>query len=129
MVDWFMVFNATFNNISVITYIVAVRFIGGGTQENHWTVASHWQTWSHKMLYQVHLAWAGFELTALVVICTDCIGSNKSNYHMITNITAPWIIRQYATQYIDSTELTIDGALLMCYTCIYLYYSYLNLDN
>ena len=41
---------------------------------------------------------------------------------MITNITAPWIIRQYATQYIDSTELTIDGALLMCYTCIYLYY-------
>ena len=26
--------------------------------------------------------WAGFELT-LVVICTDCIGSCKSNYHMI----------------------------------------------
>jgi hypothetical protein len=27
------------------------------------------------MLYRVHLAWAGFELTTLVVIGTDCIGS------------------------------------------------------
>ena len=36
----FMVFNATFNNISVITYIVAVSFIGGGnrsTQRNSQT--------------------------------------------------------------------------------------------
>jgi hypothetical protein len=41
------------------------------------------------MLYQVHLAWAGFELTALVVIGTDCIGSCKSNYHTIMAITAP----------------------------------------
>jgi hypothetical protein len=28
----FMVFNATFNNISVISYIVAVSFIGGGNR-------------------------------------------------------------------------------------------------
>jgi hypothetical protein len=32
----------------------------------------------HIMLYRVHLAWAGFELTTLVVIGTDCIGSYKS---------------------------------------------------
>ena len=32
----------------------------------------------HKMLYQVHLAWAGLELTTLMVIDTDCIGSCKS---------------------------------------------------
>ena len=38
----------------------------------------------HIMLYRVHLAWAGFELTTLVVIGTDCIGSCKSNYHTIT---------------------------------------------
>jgi len=36
------------------------------------------------MLYRVHLACAVFELTRLVVIGTDCIGSVKSNYHMIT---------------------------------------------
>ena len=31
--------------------------------------------------------WAGFELTTLVVINTDCIGSCKSNYHTITTTT------------------------------------------
>jgi hypothetical protein len=39
-----MVFNATFNNISqiqLITYMVAVSFIGG---ENHLPVVSHSQT-------------------------------------------------------------------------------------
>jgi len=31
----------------------------------------------------------GFELTTLVVIGTDCIGSYKSNYHTITTTMAP----------------------------------------
>ena len=30
----------------------------------------------------------GIKLTTLVVICTDCIGSCKSNYHTITTMTA-----------------------------------------
>ena len=39
----------------------------------------------------VHLVWAGFELTTLVVMGTDCIGNFKSNYmyHTITTTTAP----------------------------------------
>jgi hypothetical protein len=41
----------------------------------------------HIMLYRVHLAWARFELTTLVVIGTDSIGSCKSNYHIITTTT------------------------------------------
>ena len=53
-------------------YIVAVSFIGRG----------------NRMLCQVHLAWAGFELTTLVVKITECIGSRKSNFHMITATTA-----------------------------------------
>ena len=40
------------------------------------------------MLYRVHLALAGFELTTLVVLGTDCIGSCKSNYHTTTTTTA-----------------------------------------
>ncbi len=36
------------------------------------------------MLYRVHHVCAGFELTTLVVIGTDYIGSYKSNYHTIT---------------------------------------------
>jgi hypothetical protein len=43
----------------------------------------------HIMLYRVHLAWKGFELTTLVVIGTDCTGSCKSNYHTIMTTTAP----------------------------------------
>jgi hypothetical protein len=36
------------------------------------------------MLYRVHHAWAGFQLTTLLVIGTDGIDSYKSNYHTIT---------------------------------------------
>jgi hypothetical protein len=46
----------------------------------------------HLMLYRVHLAWAGFELTTLVLIGTDCTGSRKSNYHTITTTKAPFSI-------------------------------------
>ena len=44
----------------------------------------------HIMLYWVHLAWAGFELTTLLVIDTDCIGSYKSKYHTKTTVTVPF---------------------------------------
>ena len=40
-------------------------------------------------VYRVHLAWAGFEFTTLVVIGTNRIGSCKSNYHTITTTMAP----------------------------------------
>ena len=46
----------------------------GVSGENHRHVASDWQTLSH-ILYRVYLTWAGFELTTLVVTCTDCICS------------------------------------------------------
>jgi len=41
----------------------------------------------HIMMYTS--PWSRFELTTLVVIGTDCIGSCKSNYHTITATTAP----------------------------------------
>ena len=46
------------------SHIVVISFIGG---ENNRPVASHWQTY-HIVLYRVHLAWEGFELTTLVKI-------------------------------------------------------------
>jgi hypothetical protein len=39
------------------------------------------------LLYRVHLVRVEFELTTLVVIGTDCTGSCKSNYQMITTMT------------------------------------------
>ena len=70
-----MEFNATFNNISVITWQSILLVEETGVQgENHLPVASHWQ---------------GFKLAPLVVIGTDCIGSYKFNYHMIMATAAP----------------------------------------
>jgi hypothetical protein len=48
MAGWFMVLNATFNNISAILWVLVLlveetRWPG----ENHWPVVSHWQTLSH----------------------------------------------------------------------------------
>ena len=78
-----MKLNATFNNISVISsqsvLLIAETEVLG---ENHRPAASHWQL-NHIMLYRVHLARAGFELTTCVVMGTDWIDSFKSNYHTI----------------------------------------------
>ena len=50
-------------------------------------------TFYHIMLYRIHLAWAGFQLPTVVVIGTDCIACYKSNYHIITTTTAPFIFK------------------------------------
>ena len=58
-VDWFrfMVFNATFNNISVISWrSVLLVEQTGGPGENHRPTASHWQTLSRNV---VHIALSG----------------------------------------------------------------------
>ena len=82
-----MVFNTTFNNVSVI---VVVSFIGEGNRS----------TWRkpptcHKSLtnfiilscIEYSSPSAGLEVTTPVVIGTDCIGSCKSNYHAFTTTT------------------------------------------
>jgi hypothetical protein len=61
----------------------------GVPRENHWPALGHWQTLSHNVVSSTPRL-SGFELTTLVVMCTDCIGSYKSNYHTIT--TAPYLI-------------------------------------
>ena len=73
----------------------------------------------HIMLYWVHLTWAGLELTTLVVISTDCIGSYQSNYHMITVTTAP------GQPFFNETYTKCTCiSLFKTYTCISLFKTY-----
>ena len=77
-----VVFNTTFNNISVISWRKPVY------PEKTTDLSQVTDRLYNIMLYQVNLASAGFKLT-LVVIGTDCIGSCKSNYYTITTKTVP----------------------------------------
>jgi hypothetical protein len=52
---------------------------------------THWQILSHKLLLNIPCL-SGLEHTNLVVICTDCTGRCKSNYHTITTTMAPFLI-------------------------------------
>jgi len=53
---------------------------------HQYTQTNHCQTLSHTVASSM-----GFELSTFVVICTDCTGSCKSNYHPIILMVAPRI--------------------------------------
>ena len=53
----------------------------------------------HIVLYIVHLVCKGFELTTLVVIGTDCIGNNKSNYYMTTTASGILLLTAFTKTY------------------------------
>ena len=71
-----IVFNATFNNISVLSWRLVLLVEETEVPEK-----------------TTDLSQVTDKLTMLVVIGTDCIGSCKSNYHTITATTAPlfWV--------------------------------------
>ena len=72
-------YNATFNNISAISCrpVLLVE-----ETELPRPAVSHWQILSHNIVcIEYNSPWAGFELTKLVLIGTDSIGSCESSYH------------------------------------------------
>ena len=81
-------FNVTFSNI--FSFYVAVGFIGWANNEvpgeNYQPTTS--QTLSHKVVLKDTSSGVTIRLTTLVVTGIDCIGSCKSNYHMITVMEA-----------------------------------------
>ena len=115
-----MMFNATFNNISTISWqSVLLVEETGVPRENHWPLVSHWKLY-HIMLHRVHSARVGFELT-LVVMDTDCIGSCKSNYLIITAMTAPLFQLYHGVSFtmIKETKLKREKISKFIASCVY----------
>ena len=85
-----MVFNATFNNISVVSWwSVLLVEENRSTRRKPPTCRKSLTSFITQCYIKYTSPWAGFEFSTLVVIGTDCIGSCKSNYHTITTTMAP----------------------------------------
>jgi len=88
----FMVFNATFKSISVISchsWRSVLLVEENGNPEKNTDLPQVTDKLYHKMLYTS--PWAGVEPTTSVVIDIDCLGSCKSNYHTITAMKTPFL--------------------------------------
>ena len=103
-----MVFNATFNNISVISWSALLVEETGVPIENHQSAASHLQTLSHNVVSSIPRHERGFELTTLLAIGTDCIGSCKSIYHTITATSRPPYIHDIRKHFSTVILLTFE---------------------
>ena len=87
-----MVFNATFNNISVYHGSQFYWWRKPEDLEKSTDLSQVTDKPDHIMLYTS--PWSRFELTTSVVIGTDCIGSCKSNSHLITATVALLLSKQ-----------------------------------
>ena len=67
---------------------MTVRFIGGGNWSKQLSSRKSLTNFITWCCIKYTLSWAGFQLTTLEVIGTDCTDSCKSNYHTITTTMA-----------------------------------------
>ena len=104
ILGWYMVFNATFNNISVISWrsVLLVEEIGV-PRENHWPVTSHWQTlsdnWVHLVMNLPRISWfslefsdfpMGFHLSFWICTCVSWFALKFPDLHLSSWIW-PWV--------------------------------------
>jgi hypothetical protein len=116
-----MVFNATFNNISDISWqsvlLMKKTWI---PRENHWPAASHWQTLSHYVvsstpLHERYSSMLVYHILYIHVKTIKHVGlvQNRYYYHLIEyNLFSPWYSWKncilFFRQSIQTTELCMS---------------------
>jgi hypothetical protein len=121
-----MVFNATFNNISVISGRSVLLVEETRVPREIIDLPQVTDKLYHIMWSWLNLAWAGIKLTTSVAIGTESTGSCKSKYHTITAMMAPTYNRelfQWKNVYDVCVEAILCKSVIVClqlYT-LYLY--------
>ena len=136
----FMVLNATFNNISVIAWLLhwCIKLDYSGKTTNLSKVND---ILYHIILYLIRLAWAWFEFTTLVETGNDCAYSCKFNYytinattteaikspwlHMKHDLENPWLLMIEAVESLLSFMMQTIGSLWLLSGLPLHYYHYL----
>ena len=130
-----IVFNATFKNISVISWRSVLC-----VEETGWPGENHRPVTVTDKLYYIMLytsPWSRFELTTSVVVGTDSIGNCKSNYNAITSTTTPHLLFEIfkikLSFYVRVVQISFSiwnkifdvriGILLTCEKHLYMYQS------
>ena len=103
-----MVFNATFNNISVISWrSVLLMEETGGPGENHRPVASHWQTLSHNVVHLALIEIRTHNMSGVInmyrVIFQEVHIFNICSFNIQRLITKTIIVRCYKIQVQSTT--------------------------
>jgi hypothetical protein len=119
-----MVFSATFNDISVISWRSFLLVEEAEYPQKTTDLSQVTDTVYHIMLHQVQLAWSGFELTTLVVK----EGSYKANYRTITTTTAPAVFG--STAYNFRWEMIVIIGWIVDNKCLsFLFYNQVFIDK
>ena len=115
---WFMVFNATFNNISVISVAVSWGWGNRSARRKLETCRKSLTKFITLCSIDYTSPWTGFELTTLVVIGTNCI--NPSTIGPPQPLRNVWD-RKHSQKWWCMGDMSVRSAYKRCCIWVFIY--------